>query len=45
MVTELKKELEERKLDLILSAFGVGLSWGALKLSTNNLKVVDLIEI
>ena len=45
MVTEMKKDLESKSMDLILSAFGVGLSWGAVKLHTRNIVVADLIEI
>lgn len=45
MVTEMKNALETQSMDLILSAFGVGLSWGAVKLNTREIVVVDLIEI
>lgn len=45
MVTEIKKELEARKNRLVMCGFGVGLSWGTCYLETENLKVLDLIEI
>jgi 3-oxoacyl-[acyl-carrier-protein] synthase-3 len=45
MVTELKSQLEKGKNRLLLCGFGVGLSWGTCYLETENLKVLDLIEL
>lgn len=45
MVTNLKEELESKKLDMIMCGFGVGLSWGTLKFSTNRIVCSTLIEI
>ena len=45
MVTELKEELSGSKKKLVLSGFGVGLSWGSVILETNNLLIPGIIEI
>ena len=45
MVTQLKTQLEKDKMRLLLCGFGVGLSWGTCYLETENLKVMDLIEL
>ena len=45
MVTELKSQLEKGKNRLLLCGFGVGLSWGTCYLETENMKVLDLIEL
>ena len=45
MVTELQQQLQSGKNRLLLCGFGVGLSWGSCYLTTEKLKVVDLIEI
>ena len=45
MVAELKDKLRKGKNKLLLCGFGVGLSWGTCYLSTENLTVLDLIEI
>jgi 3-oxoacyl-[acyl-carrier-protein] synthase III len=42
MVTELKKDLGSRKLRLLLSGFGVGLSWGNAIIETNHVHISDL---
>lgn len=44
LVTELSQELKLKKLNLLLSGFGVGLSWGSVLLKTENLTVPDLIN-
>lgn len=45
MVTEVATALKTSKQKLLLSGFGVGLSWGSVLTETNNLVVSDLIEI
>lgn len=45
MVTRLKNELSKSKKNMLLSGFGVGLSWGSVWLETENVVVSDLIEI
>lgn len=45
MVTELKNQLRNDENKLLLCGFGVGLSWGSCYLTTENLAVLDLIEI
>jgi len=42
MVTELKNELQTKKLRLFLSGFGVGLSWGNAIIETDHIHVCDL---
>jgi len=45
MVTNLKQELMNNKLSLLLCGFGVGLSWGTSVISTDKIVCSDLIEI
>jgi 3-oxoacyl-[acyl-carrier-protein] synthase-3 len=45
LVTQLKSQLEKGRNRLLLCGFGVGLSWGTCYLETENLKVLDLIEL
>jgi 3-oxoacyl-[acyl-carrier-protein] synthase-3 len=45
IVTELKMNLTNTAQDLILCGFGVGLSWGTVKIKLNNVVIPDLIEI
>lgn len=45
MVTNLREELQHKKLRLLLSGFGVGLSWGSVLLETENIFVSPLIEM
>jgi 3-oxoacyl-[acyl-carrier-protein] synthase-3 len=44
MVSELREELRNKKMKLLLSGFGVGLSWGSVILSTDKIIVPELIE-
>jgi 3-oxoacyl-[acyl-carrier-protein] synthase-3 len=44
MVSELRDELISRKVKLLLSGFGVGLSWGSVILNTEKIIVPELIE-
>ena len=44
MVSEIRKDLEEKKLSLILSGFGVGLSWGSVAINTNKIVCPEVIE-
>lgn len=45
MVTGLRHELQNRTLSLILSAFGVGLAWGGVNITTDHLVIPELIEL
>jgi len=45
MVSEIAEDLKDGKTKLILSAFGIGLSWGTIFIETENLVIPDLIEI
>ncbi len=45
MVTELAGNLPNRKSTLLLSAFGVGLSWASAIIRLDNPKISDLVEI
>jgi 3-oxoacyl-[acyl-carrier-protein] synthase-3 len=45
MVSKLREELVSKKLNLVLSGFGVGLSWGSVYLETENIVCPELIEI
>lgn len=44
IVTELKEKLGGSK-NLLLCGFGVGLSWGTVYLTTNEVTILDLIEL
>lgn len=44
IVSELGKESREKNLSLLLSGFGVGLSWGNVSLKTNKLVCPEVIE-
>ncbi|MCD6018330.1 MAG: ketoacyl-ACP synthase [Bacteroidetes bacterium] len=45
IVTELPDKMQDKKLSILLSAFGVGLSWASASLTVTNLKCLPLIEI
>ncbi len=45
IVTELQKEITSKSLNLLMTGFGVGLSWGIVALSTDKIICSDLIEI
>lgn len=45
MVTALQKELQTQNKKLLLSGFGVGLSWGSCLLHINQITCCDLIEL
>jgi 3-oxoacyl-[acyl-carrier-protein] synthase-3 len=45
IVTELKEEVKNKSLQLLLCGFGVGLSWGTVALDTNCICIPSLIEI
>jgi 3-oxoacyl-[acyl-carrier-protein] synthase-3 len=45
MVTNMQKELQERSLSLLLSSFGLGLTWGTMILKTNPIVVPDLVYV
>jgi len=45
MIAALREKLAGGRTKLLLSAFGVGLSWGSAILETKNLVIPDLIEV
>jgi 3-oxoacyl-[acyl-carrier-protein] synthase-3 len=45
LVSELKNQLENGTMNLILCGFGIGLSWGTMKLTTKKIVCVSLLEI
>ncbi len=45
LVNNLRAELTDKKLQLLLSGFGVGLSWGSVLLKTENVFVSPLIHV
>jgi len=45
MLHALKSELEQKPLNLLLSGFGVGYSWGNCILRTNKLTCTEILEI
>jgi 3-oxoacyl-[acyl-carrier-protein] synthase-3 len=45
LVKELNNELRTKKLNLLFSGFGVGLSWGTATVQTENITCPKLIEI
>jgi 3-oxoacyl-[acyl-carrier-protein] synthase-3 len=45
MIAALKEPLSTSKKKLLLSAFGVGLSWGSAVVETENLCIPELIEV
>lgn len=44
LVTQLSQQLKLKKVNLLLSGFGVGLSWGSVLLATEELTIPDLIN-
>ena len=45
MVTKIRALLVSKKLNLVLSGFGVGLSWGSAYIETENIICLELIEL
>ncbi len=45
LVTRIQEELRNKKRTLLLSGFGVGLSWGSVVLRSDNLVIPELIEV
>ena len=45
MLYKLKNELESKTLNLLLSGFGVGYSWGNCIIRTDKIVCTDIIEI
>ncbi len=45
MVTQLQTQLTQQKLSLLLTGFGVGLSWGSCLLQTDQIACPDLVEV
>ena len=45
MIAALKQPLESGKRKLLLSAFGVGLSWGSVIVGTDHICIPDLLEV
>jgi 3-oxoacyl-[acyl-carrier-protein] synthase-3 len=44
MVTQIRKELGEKSQKLLLSAFGIGLSWGTALIGTDGIVVPEITE-
>lgn len=45
LVTQLQAQLQSQSLNLLLSGFGVGLSWGSVMLKTDKIICSDLINV
>lgn len=45
MVTQIGEELKSRPQKLLLSAFGIGLSWGSVLLNTDGILVIPVSEL
>ena len=45
MVSRIREDLESRDLNLILLAFGVGLTWGCVNLKTKKIVCPPMLEI
>ena len=45
IVSELKDKVKSEQLNLLISGFGVGLSWGAVSFKTDKIVCPDIIEI
>lgn len=45
IVTEIRKEIENKDLNLMLSGFGVGLSWGSAAVKTDKMVCPEVLEI
>lgn len=45
MVTRIREELMKKEVTLLMSSFGVGLSWGTMLIKTKPMVVSELIEI
>ncbi len=45
LVSQLRDELQNRKMKLLLSAFGIGLSWGTTIIETDHIVCPQLLEL
>lgn len=45
MLSEIRSDLEKKKMKLVLCGFGIGLSWGTMLVETENILCLDIIEI
>ncbi len=45
IVSELREQIQRRSLSLLLSGFGVGLSWGSAIIETNKIVCPEVIEL
>jgi len=45
LVHKLRNELNAKNVNLILSGFGVGLSWGSVALRTDGIKCLEIVEV
>jgi 3-oxoacyl-[acyl-carrier-protein] synthase-3 len=45
MITQIRQQLIENKTKLLLSGFGVGLSWGSAIIETNKIVCSELVEV
>jgi 3-oxoacyl-[acyl-carrier-protein] synthase III len=45
MITNLQKELQEKELFLVLSSFGLGLTWGTMSLKVGKISISEIIKV
>lgn len=45
IVSEMKSDIEAKELNIVLSGFGVGLSWGSAVINISDIHCPDLIEV
>jgi 3-oxoacyl-[acyl-carrier-protein] synthase-3 len=45
LVSELKEEMQSKHIRFLLSAFGIGLSWGTVLLETENIVCPGILEV
>lgn len=45
MITNIAEELKSRRLSLLLSSFGLGLTWGTMLLKTRDVQILELKSI
>jgi 3-oxoacyl-[acyl-carrier-protein] synthase-3 len=45
IISELRDEIRNKKLKILLAAFGIGLSWGTAFVETNNIVCPEIIEL
>ena len=43
MVSEMQSAMKNNKLKILMTGFGVGLSWGSVYIETENIHIPDMI--